>query len=219
MATRYSEQNYERDRGDSEERGFIERAGDQVRSWFGDEEAERRRRLDERRHEERYRASQAAHSRHEFDEVRAGDVMTHNVITIHPDELVERAARLMRECNCGALPVVDHNGRLLGMVTDRDITVRLTGRGIDARQARVYECMTDEAFVCHVNDSLVDCLRQLSRHQIRRIPIVNDQQQVIGFISQSDLARHAGTHPGRGERRALADTLCAISEPSRVAYR
>jgi CBS-domain-containing membrane protein len=81
-------------------------------------------------------------------------------------------------------PVVDYGNRLIGMVTGRDLTVRSTGRGMDPRQARVDTCMTHGPFACHAKD----CMRQMSRHQVRRQPIINDQNQVIGIVSQADLA-------------------------------
>jgi CBS domain-containing protein len=127
--------------------------------------------------------------------------------------------RLVRECDCGAIPVVDNDGRLIGMVTDRDITVRLVARGADIRRAFVDDCMTDEAFACNVNDSIDDCMRTMSRHQIRRLPILDDRDRVMGIVSQSDLARHAGEHPVRGERRAMTDVLCVVSEPTHMPYR
>jgi CBS-domain-containing membrane protein len=222
MATRYRDRDYERghyDRAYYEDRGLIERAGDEVRSWFGDEEAERRRRTDYRRDLQRDREGRYGRSPYDLNNVRAGDVMTRNVVTVHPDDTVERAARIMGECNCGALPVVNDNGRLIGMVTDRDLTIRIAGRGKDPRRARVDECMTNESFACHANDSLKDCMRQMARHQIRRLPIINDRYQVVGIVSQADLARHAVVYQGRGERRAMADVLCAISEPTYTPYR
>jgi CBS domain-containing protein len=221
MATRYNNRDY--DRGHKEDRGLMERAGDEVRSWFGDEEAERRRRIDYRRDlqrdSQRYREERQARSPYDYGNVRAGDVMTRSVVTAHPNDTVESAARLMGECNCGALPVVDDDGRLVGMVTDRDLAIRAAGRGKDSRRTRVDECMTTESFACHVNDSIKDCMQQMSRHQIRRLPIINDRYQVIGIVSQADLARHAGAYQGRGERRAMADVLCAISEPTYTPYR
>jgi CBS domain-containing protein len=217
MATRYQDRDYEREY--YEDRGLMERAGDEIRSWFGDEEAERRRRTDYRRDLQRDREGGYARSPYDLDNVRAGDVMTRNVMTVHSNDTVERAARLMAECNCGALPVVDSGGRLIGMVTDRDLTIRISGRGKDSRRARVDECMTNESFACYANDSLKDCMRQMSRHQIRRLPIVNDRYQVVGIVTQADLARHAGAYQGRGQRRAMADVLCAISEPTYAPYR
>jgi CBS-domain-containing membrane protein len=217
MATRYQDRDY--GRGYDEDRSLIERAGDEVRSWFGDEEAEQRRRIDYRRDLQRDREGRYAPSPYDLNKVRAGDVMTRNVVTVHPNDTVECAAGLMGEYDCGALPVVNDNGQLIGMVTDRDLTIRITGRGKDSRRARVGECMTSESFACHANDSLQDCMRQMSRHQIRRLPIVNDRYQVVGILSQADLARHAGVYQGRGERRAMADVLCAISEPTYRPYR
>jgi CBS domain-containing protein len=238
MATRYSD--YERgsygrhyadeeDRGyESRERGYggrgredrdlIARATDEVRSWFGDEEAGRR------RHHDEWRGARGARHDSYGDprfgrEVRARDVMTLAPATVYQSDPVERAARYMREYDCGAIPVVDDEGCLVGMVTDRDITVRLVARGIDVRRAFVDDCMTDEAFACHVNDPIESCMRAMSRHQVRRLPIIDDRGRVLGIVSQGDLARHAGRHTGRGERRAMADVVCAVSEPTNAPYR
>jgi CBS-domain-containing membrane protein len=79
--------------------------------------------------------------------------------------------------------------------------------------------MTDGAFASHAEDSVKECMRQMSRHRIRRLPVINDWGQVVGIVSQGDLARHAGNYPGRGERRAMADVLCAVSEPRRALRR
>lgn len=152
-------------------------------------------------------------------ELSVRELMTRDVETVHPDDRVERAARLMRECDCGALPVVDERGRLIGMVTDRDITVRLVARGIDTRRARIDDCMSDVAFACHVDDSLEDCLRGMARHQVRRMPVVDSRDRVIGILSQADVAQHACERPGRGARRAVAETLGEVSEPSRSSHR
>jgi len=102
------------------------------------------------------------------------------------------------------------------MVTDRDIAIRLVARGLDARQARVEDFMTGKAYACHEDDSIGGCMELMSRYQIRRLPIVNDRQRIVGIISQSDLARHAEEHLGTGERRAVADMLCAVSESDRL---
>ncbi|HXG94213.1 MAG TPA: CBS domain-containing protein [Blastocatellia bacterium] len=215
MERRYA--NYERsyERGNyggrgREERGLIDRATDEVKSWFGDERAERRRRMDERNN---------WRDQNPLRDLRAGDVMTRDVVCVRPDEPLDYAAQMMQECDCGALPVIDRAGRLLGMITDRDITIRAVARGLDVRRARVGDCMTDEAFACNVNDAIEDCMRAMSRHQVRRIPIVDDRDRVVGIVSQSDLARHAGEHPGYGERRAMANVLCAVSEPTHAPYR
>jgi CBS-domain-containing membrane protein len=146
-------------------------------------------------------------------------MMSRDMLTVQPDDRIGYAARLMRDWDCGALPVIDQNGSLIGMLTDRDITMRLVANDADTRRTTVGECMTDGAYACQADDSIRECMRQMARHQIRRLPVVNNYGQVIGIISQSDLARHAGVYPGQGARRSMADVLCAISEPSRYARR
>jgi CBS domain-containing protein len=232
MATPYSidersrygyDSGYERDRErgyyGGRDRGVFERAGDEVRSWFGNEEAERRRRRDSYEEERRQRQGGYWNRPGSAADTRVGHVMTRNVTTVSPQDYVERAARLMRDCDCGALPVVNNYGRLIGMITDRDIAMRLVARGADTRRALVSDAMTDETFCCYVNDRLEDCMRQMARHRVRRLPIVNDDDQIVGIISQGDLARHAEAFHGSGERRQFAETVSEISEPSSVPYR
>ena len=200
-------------------RGFFRRAGDEVRSWFGDEEADRRRGRDDYEYERRGRREDYGRPGYTIDDMRAGELMSRDVITVYPEDRVGYAARLMRDYDFGALPVVDREGRLIGMITDRDISMRLVANEADTHNTVVADCMTDGAFACHAEDSVRECMRQLSRHRIRRLPIINDWGHVVGILSQGDLARHAGYHQGRGERRALADVVCAVSEPRRAARR
>jgi len=145
------------------------------------------------------------------------DLMTRTVQTVHPFDRIERAARIMRECNCGALPVVDDTGHLIGMITDRDITIRLVARGRDIRNARVEDAMTDETFSCHLRDDVEDCVESMARHQVRRMPIVDDRGVVVGIVSQSDLAQHArNRHAGEHQ---VAEFLSEVSEPTERPYR
>jgi CBS-domain-containing membrane protein len=200
-------------------RGFFRRAGDEVRSWLGDEEAERRRDRDESEYERRGRRGDYRRPGYSIDDMRASDLMSHNVVTVYPEDRIAHAARLMRDYDCGALPVVDRDDRLIGMVTDRDIAMRLVANEADMRNTIVADCMTDGAFASHAEDSVRECMRQMSRHRIRRLPVINDWGQVVGIVSQGDLARHAGNYQGSGERRAIADVLCAVSEPRRALRR
>jgi CBS-domain-containing membrane protein len=199
-----------------ENRGFLDRASDEVRSWFGDDRAERRRDWDERLDEREERMERinggTLHS-------RPGELMTRDVATVHPDDGIERAAKLMRECDCGALPVVNDTGRLVGMITDRDITVRLVARGRDTRSCRISDAMTRKTFACHEWDEIEGCMESMAHHQVRRLPIVDERDRVIGIVSQGDLAQFIGRSRRPGERRAIADVLTAISEPSSKAYR
>ncbi|MBO0727377.1 MAG: CBS domain-containing protein, partial [Blastocatellia bacterium] len=186
-------------------RGFFRRAGDEVRSWLGDEEAEHRRDRYEDEYERRGRRGGHRRQGYSIDDMRAGEFMSRDVVTVYPNDLVGHAARLMRDYDCGSLPVVDREGRLIGMLTDRDISMRVVAHEADTRNTIVADCMTDGAFACHVDEPVSECMRQMSRQRIRRLPITNDRGQVVGIVSQGDLARHAGDYPGRGERRAIAD--------------
>src|SRR5262245_28075084 len=170
-----------------EGRGFIERAGDELRSYFGDQDAERRRRRDERNFWRSAREGGSESSQYHLSDARACDVMTRGVVTVFPWETVERAAHLMDGCDCGVLPVVDFDRRLIGILTDRDIALRAVGRGLDPRQTRIGECMSEEVYVCHVDDSVKSCMSLMARQQIRRLPILDDQGHVVGIISQGDL--------------------------------
>lgn len=107
----------------------------------------------------------------------------------------------------------------MGILTDRDISLRLVANEADTHNTVVADFMTDGAYACHADDPIRECMRQMSRYQVRRLPIIDDWGHVIGIVSQGDLARHAGNYPGRGERRAIADVVCAISEPRRAARR
>ena len=155
----------------------------------------------------------------DFVRLCVGEVMTPHVVTVEAHESVERAAYLMEECDCGALPVVNEKGELTGMVTDRDIALRVVGRARDAARSSVADCMSEKAYFCHVGQRVLDCMRQMSHHQVRRIPIVDDERHVVGIVSQADLARRASTHPASDDQRAVADTLSSVSEPSSPYYR
>ncbi len=153
-----------------------------------------------------------------IDEVRVHELMTRRVANVHPATSVERAARLMEECDCGALPVLGDNG-VLGMVTDRDIAIRIVAGGRDSRNAIVADCMTERVIACYGNESLAECMHQMARHQVRRMPIVDDFGRLVGLVAQSDLARHIGHHPLQDERREMTEVVAAVSEPTRRPYR
>jgi CBS domain-containing protein len=164
-------------------------------------------------------AQEEQHVGRPLDDVRAHEFMTRRVASVHPATSVERAARLMEECDCGALPVVGDNGVLVGMVTDRDIALRIVARGREARHAIVADCMTERVFACYAHESIAECMRQMARHQVRRMPIVDDRGRLVGILAQGDLARHVGRHPVPEERRALAHVIAVLSEPGRMRHR
>ena len=154
-----------------------------------------------------------------LDDIRAHEIMTRRVATVHPASSVERVARLMEECDCGAIPVVADNGVLVGMVTDRDITIRVVARGREVRNAIVADCMTEHVFACFANESIAECMRQMAHHKVRRMPIVDERGRLIGIVAQGDLARHSARNAIAEERRALAHVVGEVSQPGHASRR
>lgn len=136
--------------------------------------------------------------------MKVSERMTPNPQTVAPDDSVRRAAELMDKLDTGVLPVCD-DGRLVGIVTDRDITVRATALGSPPDSTNVSEVMT-EPVRCVTEDSDVDeAERLMGTAQIRRVPVVADKH-LVGMLSLGDLAV--------AHERGVAATLEKISQPS-----
>ncbi|MEY4562069.1 MAG: hypothetical protein RLZZ618_1346 [Pseudomonadota bacterium] len=114
-------------------------------------------------------------------------VITRNVVVIRPDETVQRAAQLMSQLNVGALPVYD-GVALRGIVTDRDITVRAIALGRDASTTPVAEIMSAQTLSCAEDDQIDDVLKLMGDAQVRRLPVLSRDKEIIGIVSLGDLA-------------------------------
>jgi CBS domain-containing protein len=124
---------------------------------------------------------------------RISEVMTRGVQVIRPDESLQRAAQLMDELNVGALPVCDGD-TLVGMITDRDITVRATAAGMEPAEHHVSEVMTEQTRWCTEEQSTEEVMKQMGDVQIRRLPVLDAQQRVVGIVSLGDLAIRQREH-------------------------
>jgi CBS domain-containing protein len=135
------------------------------------------------------------------------EIMTPAVETIHPNSSLREAAQKMKSLDVGSLPVTD-GGSLLGMVTDRDIAIRGVADGRDPATTPVREAMTPDA-ICAFDDQRVEEAAQLmERHQIRRLPVLNRNQELVGIVSLGDVAVK------RGNDKLSGEVLEGISEPS-----
>lgn len=114
------------------------------------------------------------------------DVMTPDVEVLRPEETLRDAARAMADLDVGSLPVCDGR-RLVGMITDRDITIRAVAEGKSVDTA-VSEVMTDNVVWCVETDSVDDVLQQMADAQIRRIPVVDANRQLVGIVALGDIA-------------------------------
>jgi CBS domain-containing protein len=141
--------------------------------------------------------------------MRIADVMTRDVRVVQPDRTVREAARLMDELNVGVLPVCDGR-RLVGMVTDRDITVRSTAAGLAPDQSYVRDVMTDDVEWCFDTDEVDEVVEMMSRLQVRRIPVVDRNKRLVGIVALGDLATDTEEQASRALRR-----ISTPSEPDR----
>ncbi len=122
---------------------------------------------------------------------KCSDIMTENLVYCMPDEPVSKAAQLMKKEDIGPVLVVN-NGRdkaLVGIVTDRDLALKVVGEGRDPRETKVEEVMSKKLVTCRADDDIEQATRAMSQYQLRRIPVVADGMKLVGIISQADVAR------------------------------
>jgi CBS domain-containing protein len=117
------------------------------------------------------------------------DLMTENPSSCARSTPVVEAAKVMAREDVGSVPVVD-SGRLMGVVTDRDLVVRVLAEGRDPEGTSVGDVASSDVATVSPDDSLDDALKLLARHQVRRLPVVEDDQ-LVGIVAQADVARHA----------------------------
>ena len=122
--------------------------------------------------------------------MKARDIMTSNPEVITPDDSLQQAARLMRDGGFGAVPVVDDENtrEVIGIITDRDIAIRHVAEGHDG-SCRVSDHMTKDVEVVRADSDLEDVEDIMSDEQVRRVPVVDENDRLIGMIAQADLVR------------------------------
>lgn len=114
------------------------------------------------------------------------ECMTRIVETIGPDETIREASRRMEVSDCGIMPVAEE-GRLIGMISDRDIAIRAIGCGLGP-ETKVSEVMSAEVQYCFQESSAEDVIANMGQIQVRRLPVVNSEKQLVGIVSLSDFA-------------------------------
>ena len=122
--------------------------------------------------------------------MKVQDVMTSHLITVDREETVAAAARLLSSHNIRALPVTSGEGRLVGMLTDRDITVRCVAANFDPNITRVRTIMTTGAVTVPAEESTGTAARIMGRSQVRRLPVTSNGK-LVGMVSQGDFATSA----------------------------
>jgi CBS domain-containing protein len=137
--------------------------------------------------------------------MRIAEVMTSHVAVLRPQDSIRRAAQVMDEMNIGSMPVCD-GARLVGMITDRDITTRAVAAGLDPENTKVLDAMSEDVRWCWADDDVEQVSEVMGEAQIRRIPVIDGNKKLVGMVSLGDLStKHA---PG------AAETLEEVSTPA-----
>jgi len=121
---------------------------------------------------------------------RIDEVMTAKPKTIDRDATVVDAARVMRDADTGVVPIVDGE-KIVATITDRDIAIRLVAEGGEARSTKAIDVASRELVTIDPQQDLDEALRLMARHQLRRLPVVEEDGRLVGIVAQADVATHA----------------------------
>lgn len=154
--------------------------------------------------------------------MKVSDLMTKEVRACWIHEPLERAAKLMWEFDCGSVPVLDQNGRVVGMITDRDVCMAAYTQAQILGRIPVSRAMSAEMYSCKPDEALDEVEKRMRAHQIRRLPVLDDEGHLSGILSLADIAqraakdakRKAGTKPVSFAE--VGETLAAVTTPRRV---
>jgi CBS domain-containing protein len=138
-----------------------------------------------------------------------GELMTPSPTCCHPEHTITEVAEIMQREDVGLVPIIESDRtKLIGVLTDRDIVLKVVAAGRDPRGTAVSEVMTSEPIACQEQDAIETVMQQMAAHQVRRIPIVDNDGAIVGIVSQADLATRLSNPRETGE------VVQAISEPA-----
>lgn len=140
---------------------------------------------------------------------KCSDIMTEELVCCTPGDTVTEVARLMKKEDIGPVLIVDNDKSktLVGIVTDRDLALKVVGEGRDPQNTRVEEVMTRKLVTCHADDDVESAMNAMAQYQLRRIPVVGDNMKLVGIISQADVATRVD------EPEKTAEVVKEISQP------
>jgi CBS domain-containing protein len=136
--------------------------------------------------------------------MKVSEVMTREVQTVQPDQRVQEAASFMLTADAGSIPVTEGE-RLIGMITDRDIAVRGIAKGYGP-DTPVRDLMTDDLVIVRIDDDIEEAATKMSEAQVRRLPVIDEDERLCGIVSLGDLSREADTD-------CASEALEGVSQP------
>lgn len=149
------------------------------------------------------------------------NLMTSPAVTVQPADSLAHAANLLWNHDCGTLPVVDKEGRVGAMVTDRDICVAAWSTGKPLAELRVQDAMSKSVVSVRADDDVGLAVDRMAMHQVHRLPVVDEHDRPVGVLSLNDLARRGDKDPQLGKRalQVMAAVCRLRSEPMPAAQR
>lgn len=132
---------------------------------------------------------------------KCNEVMTKGPVCCLPNDSVAKAGELMKSENIGSIPVIENqqSQTLVGIVTDRDLALKVVAGALDARSTTVAMVMTHKVVTCQADDDLQTALEAMADHQLRRIPVVDHDNKIVGIIAQADVATRVDQLEKTGE--------------------
>jgi CBS domain-containing protein len=128
--------------------------------------------------------------------MKVKDIMIHPVQSCGPETNLSAAAMMMWDSDCGVLPVVNFEGKVIGMITDRDICMAAATKHRPAAEITVFETITGQVHACAPGDDIHVALETMAKHQVRRLPVVDDSGLLAGLVSMNDIVLRAGEAKG-----------------------
>ena len=121
---------------------------------------------------------------------KCSEVMTKSPVCCLPNAMAADVAELMNSGNIGSIPVIENEQtkKIIGIVTDRDLALKIVAKGLDAKSTKVEAVMTRKVVTCRADDDLQKALDAMAEHQLRRIPVVDVDHKIVGIIAQADVA-------------------------------
>ena len=138
--------------------------------------------------------------------MQVSELMSQPVIVTDPTATSREASRWLRDAKIGAMPVVD-NDRVIGIVTDRDIVVRANTENLMPSNVAVSKVMSEGVYCCFEDDTVEEAARVMAKHQVRRLPVLSRDEELVGIVALADIARS-------GVKEAEVLALECISQPS-----
>lgn len=155
--------------------------------------------------------------------MKISEIMTRDVHTCTPTDTLATAAQIMWENDCGAVPVVDREGRLVGIITDRDLAMAAQLQGVALRETSVLSAMARDVKFCSPQDTPATVQAMMQQYRIRRLPVLDAERRVVGVVSLGDLAYIMSSQQTLGGDgmtwTSIAHTLAAVSTPRIPRYR